>query len=176
MEDGGRMTRWREATDATNPDRPVGKRRSCQMTGFQSDRARARARTITLLAVDAIAWVLVSVVYGVGESSPEVVKLGPGGVEAERVGHRPLRISLLVPVYFEAMLRMYTSFVLPGSTLLMTAHLRASDVLLLGFSSQEQSSFLSIGLIPIQCPRFMVNLREVLRRYAQLGLPMHSIE
>jgi hypothetical protein len=51
------MTRWREATDATNPDRPVGERRSCQMTGFESDRARARA-LVDYLGVDTSGWVL----------------------------------------------------------------------------------------------------------------------
>jgi hypothetical protein len=38
-----RMTRWREATDATNLDRSVGEKRRCQMTVLESDRARARA-------------------------------------------------------------------------------------------------------------------------------------
>ena len=45
------MTRWREATNATNPDRPVGERRSCQMTELDSDRARARALNTYLAAL-----------------------------------------------------------------------------------------------------------------------------
>lgn len=45
------MTRWREATNATNPYQPVGERRSCQMTELDSDRAQAQALNIYLAAL-----------------------------------------------------------------------------------------------------------------------------
>lgn len=77
VKEDGRMTRWREATNATNPYQPVGERRSCQMTEPDSDRARARALNIYLavLVVDGRGGCLVSTLRSCPEG-PGKVKLG----------------------------------------------------------------------------------------------------